>query len=370
MNFPGLDPVWTLFHHAGHAARLIDTWSLDETRAALAHGEKVLVVATTALGDSLLTLPLVETLSGRIGRDRVSMLVKAPYADLYQGDPRLRRVFTVRGKFRWSSLEEKLDGDPHSIALLANMTEPDLVPHLWRCGVRGFLRYRSRWTRFPRWMANPADLRRPRADDYATGHAIENNLAMAAALGVEPATHRLSLPHLAAGARTPENFVLVHPGASREAKRWPVEHWARLSDALVQRYGCAIAISGDRGEHSLAARIAAAMKTREFAQVIAGKVSLVELAGIQRRSLLFLSGDTGPYHLAIAVGCPTLTLFAPTDRGSSIEACGPHQAPADFHRALQTRFFHDSIATLSWERVLDEAVLLIDRSRTPSAGAP
>jgi len=118
VNFPGLDPLWSLTHHAGHALRLIDTWSLEETRAALVSGEKVLVVATTALGDSLLTLPLVQTLSERLGPERVSMLVKGPYAELYQGDPRLHRVFTVRGKFRWSALEEKLEEDPHTIALL------------------------------------------------------------------------------------------------------------------------------------------------------------------------------------------------------------------------------------------------------------
>src|SRR6202012_2935033 len=74
VNFPGLDPIWSFTHHAGHALRLIDTWSLDDTRAALENGEKVVVVATTALGDSLLTLPLVQTLSERLGRDRVSML--------------------------------------------------------------------------------------------------------------------------------------------------------------------------------------------------------------------------------------------------------------------------------------------------------
>ncbi len=370
MNFPGLDPLWTWTHRAGHLLRLVDTWSLEEARGALDSGEKVLVVATTALGDSLLTLPLVQTLSARLGRDRVSLLVKTPYAELYQNDPRLHRVYTVRGKFRWSGLEKKLEDDPHSIALLANMTEPDLVPYLWRCGVRAFLRYRSRWTRFPRWMANTAQLRRPGAADYASGHAIENNLAMASALGLEPTTHQLSLPHLIDRAQPRENLVLIHPGASREAKRWPVENWAHLADALVERHGCAIAITGDRSEHSLGAHIAATLKSRGRAQVLAGKISLVELARLQSRALAFLSGDTGPYHLAVAVGCPTLTLFAPTDRGSSIEACGPHQAPASLHRALQTAHYGESIQTLSLARVLKEADDLIEASRARDAAAP
>jgi ADP-heptose:LPS heptosyltransferase len=83
---------------------------------------------------------------------------------------------------------------------------------------------------------------------------------------------------------------------------------------------------------------------------------------MQARARAFLSGDTGPYHLAVAVGCPTLTLFAPTDRGSSIEACGPNQAPKELHRALQTASFNVSIQTITAERVLEEASALLEAS--------
>ena len=368
MNFPGLDPAWTLAHQAAHLTRLIKTWSVDEMRAALDSGAKVLVVATTALGDSILTTPLVESVSAKLGRDRVSLLVKIPYVELYQDDPRLHRVFSVRGKYRWGGLREKLDAEPHRIALLANMTEPDLVPFLWHHGVRGFLRYRTRWTRYRSWMANASMLRRPGMPDYATGHAIENNLAMARVLGIEAATHRLALPHLRPENSTRENVILIHPGASREIKRWPVENWARLADALAEKFSCGIALTGDRAEHSLTAHIAATMKTR--AQVLAGKLSLTELAQTQARSLAFLSGDTGPYHMAVALGCPTVTLFAPTDRGSSVEACGPHQAPAKFHRSLQTARLDDPIYTISVEQMLAEAIPLVEASLADKSPAP
>jgi ADP-heptose:LPS heptosyltransferase len=357
MNFPGLDPAWSWYHHVARAIGLINPWTLPRAQEAAAGGEKILVVATTALGDSLLTTPLIETLSERLGRDRVSLLIKAPYADLYEQDPRLRRAFTVRGKYRWAGLRERLAADPHRLALIANMTEPDLVPFLWHCGVRGFLRYRTRWTRYPHWMANFAMLRRPGASDYAGGHAIENNLAMARALGVEPTTHRLSLPHLRNGKPGGEDLVLIHPGASRETKRWAVENWVGMGDALAAKYGCRIALTGDRGETTLAAAIAAGMKTP--AQVLAGKLSLLELARLQSRALAFLSGDTGPYHLAIAVGCSTVTLFAPTDRGSSMEACGPHQAHAAFHRAVETARYGDSIFSIPLERALAEAEAVV-----------
>jgi heptosyltransferase-2/heptosyltransferase-3 len=361
MNFPGLDLAWSWSHHAARGVGLIRPWNLTRTQKAVSDGEKILVVASTALGDSLLTTPLIETLSERLSPERVSILVKSPFAELYSGDPRLHQVFNVRGKYRWAGLRERLAAHPHRIALLSNMTEPDLIPFLWRCGVRGFLRYRSRWTRYPLWIANDRMLRRPGAPDYASGHAIENNLAMARALSLDPATHLLSLPHLRAAKTDGEDLVIIHPGASREIKRWAVDNWARVADAIATRHGCRIGITGDRGEVTLAAAIAGSMKTP--AQIFAGKLSLVELAKLQGRALAFLSGDTGPYHLAIAVGCPTVTLFAPTDRGSSTEACGPHQAHATFHRAIQTARHGDSIYTIPIEPMLAEADAVVAASR-------
>ena len=361
VNFPGLDLAWGGSHRLAHALGLIRPWTIDEARAELASGGKVVVVASTALGDSLLTTPLLETLAHHLGRDRVSILVKAPYAPLFRDDPRVHRVFTVRGKYRWEGLAEELRTDPHRIALLANITEPDLIPQLWRAGVRGFLRYRTRWTRYPGWMANRAMLRRPGEPDYATGHAIENNLAMAEALGLAPATHRLAMPHFARDAEGPYRMVVIHPGASRASKRWPVENWARLADALAEKFGVGIALSGDRSEQPLADEMARLMQSKKPANG-AGIHTLPLLALLQANSLAFLSGDTGPYHLAVAVGCPTVTLFAPTDRGSSVEACGPHQADPVFHRALQTEKPGDPIATLSFERVLAEAIEVVGRS--------
>jgi ADP-heptose:LPS heptosyltransferase len=363
MNFPGLDPVWSLAHHAAYALHATPTWSLEETKAALSNGEKVLVVATTALGDSLLTTPLIETLSKHLGPQRVSLLVKKPYAELYRDDPRIGRVFSVRGKYRWENLRAHLRADPHRIALLANLTEPDLIPYLWWGGVRGFLRYRSRWTRFPNWIANRDMLRRPGAPDYATGHAIENNLAMAQALELEATTHRLALPHIPIKKEPRARIVLLHPGASRAMKRWPAENWARLADAIANEFGYGISLTGDGNEKELADEVLQRMKTR--ATNSAGVLSLRSLATSQSEATAFLSGDTGPYHLALAVGCPTVTLFAPTDRGSSIEACGPHQTDHALHRAIQTKHFGEAASAIPYEQVWNEVRTLLNEVRRP-----
>jgi ADP-heptose:LPS heptosyltransferase len=363
MNFPGLDPAWSSFHHAARALGLARPWSILQCREALGRNEKVLVVATTALGDSLLTTPLIETLAAHLGPERVSLLVRSPYAELYRGDPRLHRVFTVRGKYRWENLGPDLRGDPHRIALLANITEPDLVPALWWCGVRGFLRHRGRSVRYPRWIANYGMLNRPGDADYGSGHAIENNLAMAEALGLEAMTHRLDLPHLKSKETKRGRMVLIHPGASRENKRWPAENWARLADEIAGKFQCGINFTGSRAEEKLAGDVILRMRAR--AGNAAGTLSLTALAGLQSEAAAFLSGDTGPYHLAVAMDCPTVTLFAPTDRGSSIEACGPHNVDPARHRTIQTANYGDSIATLSFERVWEEARLLLERILPP-----
>jgi ADP-heptose:LPS heptosyltransferase len=362
MNFPGLQPAWNTSHRLMHSGGLIHPWSLNEARSALDHGAHLLVVASTALGDSLLCTPLLQTLAERLSSSRVHFLVREAYAELYRDTPWIGRVLTSRGKFRgFGSIRCALKNQPCTIALIANCTEPDTVPWLWWCGVRAFLRYHTRWSHWADWFAN-RDAMRPKGDPlYATCHAIENNLGMASDLGIKPSCNLLKVAEFPSVLErlqerlptTDTPLVLIHPGASRAGKCWPVERWARLADALHAEFRCVFAVTGGRAEQPQAESLCSLI--RPNAQNFAGYLNLRELAQLQRRATLFLSGDTGPYHLALAVGCPTVTLFAPRDRGSSIEACGPHLASPEKHRALQTPAFNTPIESIQLEHVLNEA---------------
>lgn len=367
MNFPGLDPAWSGIHRTLFNLRLLRPWTISHCRASLAAGDSVLVVATTALGDTILCTPLIQALSEELGPKRVSFLVREPYAKLFENDPRLGGVYTVGGKFRgFCRLRHKLNatGRTPRIALVANCTEPDLIPMLWHCGIRGFLRYRSRWSEWHEWFANQDMMREPKAKDYASHHAIENNLAMADALAV-PTMRRLiktyppGVPAAPCPAAERENIVLIHPGASRPQKRWPLESWTAVLYRLNRDFGCSVGITGNAAEHDEAEKLRKRLVPGVPTENLAGKLSLVELAQRQHRASLFLSGDTGPYHLAVSVGCPTLTLFAPTDRGSSTEACGPHQADPLFHRALQTPRFAMRSGEIFPEPVIAEASAIL-----------
>ncbi len=206
----------------------------------------------------------------------------------------------------------------------------------------------------PRCCAVPGDA------DYASGHAIENNLAMADALGLAPSTHRLALPQIKSESGAKMVSILIHPGASRPNKRWSVKNWTRLADALAEEFGAAIFLTGAESEKTLADEIIGKMKMT--ASNLAGALSLRQLGAAQAGAVAFLSATRVPIIWRWWSAVPPSRFFAPTDRGSSVEACGPHQADPVFHRAIQTANHGDSITTIPFERVLAEASDVIEKS--------
>jgi heptosyltransferase-3 len=332
---------------------VIQPWDLAKCKEAVQRGEKILVVANTALGDSILCTPLLRSLSKELGSERVGFLVRNAYVDLYKGVPWIGKVFGVQGKYRgFGKLKAELEAEGYRIALVANATEPDLIPLLWKSGIRGFLRFRNRWSEWPEWFANRSQMRSPDSPDYATGHAIENNLAMMEALEIPVAVRQLIYEHPDLEVKLPSfapRYMVVHPGASRAEKRWPLENWSRIIQALTKEFSVECVLTGSREEIELASEL----KHQIGSDVLnlAGQLSLPEMARLLRSASIFMSGDTGPYHLAVAVGCPTVTLFAPRDRGSSSEACGPHYVDLTKHVACQTKRFHDPIMMIDMESV-------------------
>ncbi len=106
-------------------------------------------------------------------------------------------------------------------------------------------------------------------------------------------------------------LLVVHPGSGSPLKGWPAERWAEAADALADRLGAYVLLSGGSGEQSLVLEVAAGMARP--AEVLAGEASLGALGAILRRAKLVLGADSGPLHLATAVGAPTLRLYGPTD---------------------------------------------------------
>jgi ADP-heptose:LPS heptosyltransferase len=142
--------------------------------------------------------------------------------------------------------------------------------------------------------------------------------------------------------------VGMHVGARPPARRWPLEHFAALADELVRFFNAEVLLTGGPDEKTMVRGVLERMETRAIN--LAGKTSLGGLAALMRKLDLFVSNDTGPAHLAVAVDCPSVTIFgpaepqrwAPLDRerhpivryGVVCSPCGYWQCPID-HRCLR-----------------------------------
>jgi ADP-heptose:LPS heptosyltransferase len=101
-------------------------------------------------------------------------------------------------------------------------------------------------------------------------------------------------------------YVVLHPGTSVPARAWPVDHFAETA-ALLRQRGRHVVVTGSAAESELTATVAAGGCTD-----LAGRTTLHELAAVMERADAVVVGNTGPAHLAAAVGTPVVSLFAPT----------------------------------------------------------
>jgi ADP-heptose:LPS heptosyltransferase len=106
---------------------------------------------------------------------------------------------------------------------------------------------------------------------------------------------------------TKDTIVILHPGASDTRRRWRPEGFAAVGNVLAQR-GARIVITGTVDELPLAQHIETLLGRKVFNMT--GKLSLSDLVGVCTRASLVVANDTGPMHLAVALGRPSIGLFA------------------------------------------------------------
>lgn len=106
-------------------------------------------------------------------------------------------------------------------------------------------------------------------------------------------------------------WIGIHPGARPPSRRWPAAYFARAANECVRRFGARIVLTGGPGEESTARAVIERMETRPVS--VAGETSLGGLAALISELDLFISNDTGPAHVAEAVGTPSVTIFGSAD---------------------------------------------------------
>jgi heptosyltransferase I len=305
----------------------------------------IAIVKLSSLGDVVHALPVAATLRARLPAARLHWVVERREARVLAGHPALDEIVIVdtRGWRRARSLSALVEAMGELTAVagrlrrgridvaldLQGLLKSGLLTALTRAPLR--LGFTARTCREP-LSALGTNRRVPRP---AGRHVVDEYLALLAPLGIREPVMEFRLPtHPAAEARVDEFFtaaglkprdrvVVLNPGAGRPRKRWPPERFRTLARRLAET-GARVLVVWGPGEDAVARTIA------EPGAVLAPPTDLDELIATLRRASLVVAGDTGPLHLAAALGTPCVGIYGPT----AARRNGPWGAG---HRTLQGR---------------------------------
>ena len=197
-------------------------------------------------------------------------------------------------------------------------------------------------------------------------HVIEQAIEVANAIATEALPITLPwLPDDPAAERKADSisqpFVLISPGAGWGAKRWPVERYAAVARSLHDA-GYTIIVNSGPGEESIAEELTRLSE----GTATSVKATLTELIAITRSTSLVIAGDTGPLHLASALGKPVVGIFGPTDPARN----GPFGGRFRVLRHPESRRDHSrheapeaGLMTITPEAVLNAALELLEEGK-------
>jgi heptosyltransferase-2 len=270
--------------------------------------------------------PLLRAAREALPQARIIAACRRGLDELLAGSPWLDEVIagdtkTTRGMFGLARRLRRLA--PEAAILLPNSFRSALLARLAGAARRvGYIRY-GRSVLLSRGLAPP----RPKVPVPALGSYARLG---AWALGTEAIDARMELfvtdDQQAEAARLVEGvgrpYAVLCPGANKAAKRWPADRFALVADSLSGR-GLAVAATGSPSERGVVAEVAAAAGATVWDLAERG-ITLGSLKAVIADADLMITNDTGPRHIAAAVGTPVVTLFGPTDhRWTTIEC--PHE---------------------------------------------
>lgn len=281
---------------------------------------KALVVRLSSIGDVVHTLPALAALS-RAGWE-AGWVVEPPARPLLEHNPLVSQLVVApsRRAFGWTGARSALQ----ALASLRGRRYDAALDFqgLWKSAAWARLAGARRslgFERSKRREPGSERLLRETAAGPEDGHVIDKNLALLRPLGIEAVGLREfplplsaeSVARVDAGLRglPGDALVVLNPGGGWASKLWPAERFGQLARELAA-LGLRPLVSWGPGEQELAERVVAASggaATRSF------PTTLVDYVEIARRARLVVAADTGPLHLACAVGTPVVALFGPTD---------------------------------------------------------
>jgi heptosyltransferase-2 len=335
--------------------------------------EKLLVRGVNWLGDAIMTMPAIQRLRERFPRAQVTLLTNEKLADLWQQHSGIDRILTFGNADTPWSIAQRLRNNAFEAALVLP-NSPRSALEVWLARIPRRIGYAGKWRSWllTRPLEHPPGCVRLRrrgireikrliqagipptaATQFAPRlHQTHDYLELAAALGADPAPTApklelnadeaasvaafLSRIHhgqtIATGARDNTVWLGMNPStAYGPAKRWPSERFAEVAGVICHRVPNSIwLVFGADTDRQICEEAIGRGRGRMIN--MAGQTSLRQLMGLLKNCKTLLTNDSGPMHLAAALGVPVVAPFGST----SPELTGPGQPGDPRHHLLQT----------------------------------
>jgi ADP-heptose:LPS heptosyltransferase len=312
------------------------------------HGQvrRILLVMLDHLGDVLLTFPAVDKLRALFPEARISALVGSWSEPLARSNPSIDEVLTYDFFVASSSEpEQELEEEEEQrLEKWLSALQFDLAVDFRRePETRDFLHWsRARYTvgfangKAFEWLtlAVPYEpnIQRHQPRRHVTQDLLHlvDMIELAGRSDIVPQMkttpeaqaeiESLLKPMLAGEDRL---LVAIHPGSGRAIKCWPGEYFASLADRLIEQLNAMVLFLGAPGEVGLVQAICEQMNPRERASSLAGRLTITQLVAALQKFDLFIGNDSGPTHMAAALGLPTLCVCSGTIHPSQWAPVGP-----------------------------------------------
>jgi lipopolysaccharide heptosyltransferase II len=296
---------------------------------AWARARRILCVRLDQIGDVLMTGPAIRALRESAPDRRITLLTSPAGAAVAGLMPEVDEIIVYRSPWMKATTEPDVAEDRAMIvgleaarfdaAAIFTVYTQSALPAAYLCRLAGIPRRLGHARENPYhlltdWVPDPEP-------QEVVRHEVRRQLDLVAAVGSGTADERLHLRVIPSAEAVADEvlsqlpggrpWAVVHPGASAPSRRYPWEHYAAAATELALRHGWQLVFSGSLEEADLVERIRARVPVPT--QSLAGRLDLAGLAAVLRRAPLLISGNTGPVHVAAAVGTPVVDLYALTN---------------------------------------------------------
>jgi heptosyltransferase-1 len=327
---------------------------------------RFLLVRLGSLGDVIHALPAASALRDTFPEARIDWLIEPKWRRLLEGNPDLTEIIPLEKKTAGGLVTtiRKLRAAHYTCAID--------FQGLYKSALPAFASGAPRRIGFPSTYAREGiasifytDKINPRGP-----HKVDHNLTLAQAAGARPAAPRFPLTlrpedekqvtqELARHNLT--DFFVLNPGGGWRSKCWPPERYGELHHRLAAQHGWRGIITFGPGEESLAQELVSAAGSPP---PVALPLGLGPLMALLRRAKFLVSADTGPLHLASALGTPVVGLYGPTDParngpygGSSIVTRNPAKSETTYRRGAS---YSPPMLSITADQVADAVARLLN----------